>query len=133
VARAVRVYKRRGTDEPSAPENESLNLEPAVSFWVRFGHLAKALFTPPIETLIVGLERPVLQSCYFSSPSIQASPCSLVACNIIMAYRYLAPQNYSRYRVYHLRKVKKRIRPNLSRFSNMSVKLRCTKRCQLPD
>jgi hypothetical protein len=52
VKRAVRVYKRRGTDdEPSAPENESLNSEPTVSFWVRFGRLVKALFTLPIEIL----------------------------------------------------------------------------------
>jgi hypothetical protein len=70
VRRAVRVYRKRGTDEfePSdddlAAENESLSLEPTVSFWVKFCRLAKALFTLPVKIsqhLLAAERKPALQ------------------------------------------------------------------------
>jgi hypothetical protein len=55
VHRAVRVYKKRSTDEPSrdgrVAENENLNLEPTVSFWAK------------VPSLSQGLNHPTKQNC----------------------------------------------------------------------
>jgi hypothetical protein len=63
VRRGVRVYKKSNADSDelersgddhvveSASENLIRVLEPTISLWTRFGHLAKALITLPIKVL----------------------------------------------------------------------------------